>query len=387
MTAPGERLPVVIRALRLRDVPGLLRMRHGGVRLDLSETSLGAYTPLKGLAQSRWAPVRRRRVRTYAAFAGGALAAFVQARDRPGQHKWDIMHLGAAPAGHRVELWTALLDYATAAAGRRGVQRLYAKLPSGAEAAAAFDAAGYGRYGRETIYLLPGRPHRGHAAAVPTAPAVSPRPQARGDTWALHQLYHWTAPKATQYAEAYTSHHWELPKHGFWPARGGAREWGFIVERGHEIAIYCRIARQGRRSRLEFIFDPHGRELLGPTVEAMLRWLSAGPGERVYCAVREFQEELGGELEARGFEAAGMQDLLVRYTTARAARRSPAPASVPALERVRAAVPTPLALPRQRQRQAPERELSARRKEVPPMEPHGDSGPRAVAGLVGVAPR
>jgi hypothetical protein len=38
--------------------------------------------------------------------------------------------------------------------------------------------------------------------------------------------------------------------------------------------------------------------------------------------VREFQRELGGALEAHGFVAVGVQDLLVRYTTVTA--RAPA---------------------------------------------------------------
>ncbi|MFN8512422.1 MAG: hypothetical protein U0841_07490 [Chloroflexia bacterium] len=38
--------------------------------------------------------------------------------------------------------------------------------------------------------------------------------------------------------------------------------------------------------------------------------------------MREFQHELGGALEEHGFEAVGVQDLLVRYTTVTA--RAPA---------------------------------------------------------------
>lgn len=355
----GGRLPVVIRALGMRDLPGLVRMRHGGVRLDLPETLLGAYTPLKGIAQSRWSPLRRNRVRTYVAVCEGTPMAFVQTRDRPGGHKWDILHLGAAgapaAAGRRIDLWTALLEYTTTAAGRRGIQRLYAKLPSGVEASEAFQAAGYVRYGEEAVYLLQGSRQRPGAWAVePVADEeIAPRPQAPGDAWALHQLYTWTAPKPVQYAEAHTSNRWELPARGLLGSRvggqGGAREWGFIVERGHEIVLYCRVGRQGDRSRLEFLFDPQRRELLEPTIGVVLRWLAPGPGERVYCTVREFQGELGGALETLGFEPLGVQDLLVRYTTASV--RSLARQSWPALEKVRGGVPARLSLNRQEHRE------------------------------------
>ncbi|CAA9550752.1 MAG: hypothetical protein AVDCRST_MAG88-753, partial [uncultured Thermomicrobiales bacterium] len=160
------------------------------------------------------------------------------------------------------------------------------------------------------------------------------------DTWALHQLYNWTAPKPVQHAEALTSHHWELPHGGPFGARGGARKWGFIVERGHELAIYCRVTRQGGRSRLEFVFEPAARALLGPTVGAILRWLAPRRGERVYCTVREFQAELATALEERGFERLGAQDLLVRYTTVSV--RAPATAVAggwPVIERPRVGVP------------------------------------------------
>lgn len=336
---------MVIRALAMRDLPGLVRMRHGGVRLDLPETLLGAYTPLKGVAQGRWSLLRRPRVRTYVAAAGGAPVAFIQTRDRPGGQKWDILHLGAVSeatgAGtRRAELWTALLDYTTAAAGRRGVQRLYAKLPDGAEAGDAFHAAGYAQYGEETVYLLQGRP--GADTAWPDADVADAglalRPQTPGDTWALHQLYTWTTPKPVQHAEAHTSQHWDLPLRGL----RGEREWGFVVERGHEIVLYCRVDRQGRRSRLAFVFDPQRRDVLGPTIDAMLRWLAPEPDERVYCTVREFQGELGSALETRGFEPQGLQSLLVRYTTV--SLRALTQQAWPTLEKVRAGARVPVHL-------------------------------------------
>jgi hypothetical protein len=326
----GERLPVVIRAMGARDVPGLLRMRGGGLRLALPESQVSGYTPLRGLVQGRWNPLRGERVRTYVAAANREPVAFLQARERtPRQrHRWDILYVGAtrgeagATPERRAELWTALLDYTTAAAGRRGVQRLYAKTPERSEVAEAFRSAGYVRYGEETLYLLYGQ-HGDGSEAEPEANA--PRPQAPGDTWALHQLYTLTAPKPVQFAEALTSYRWEVPGTPLLPLGSRPRESGLIVDHAgheHEIAIYCRVGQLGRRAWLEFVFAPSARDELEPTIGAILRSLSPGPGERIYCAVREFQHELGGALEAHGFEAIGVQDLLVRYTTVTA--RAPA---------------------------------------------------------------
>ena len=227
----------------------------------------------------------------------------------------------AATPERRADLWTALLDYTTVAAGRRGVERLYAKVSGAGEVAEAFHGAGYTRYGEETIYLLHGVPR----SDLPSADGVEElglRQQQPGDTWALHQLYTLTAPKTVQYAEAHTSHRWELPRLGLLPGRAGPREWGFVVERGHELAIYCRVGRQGNRARLEVVFEPEARELLEPTLGAVLHWLDPGPGDRVYCAVREFQAELGSALLAHGFTATEVQDALVRYTVV--SMRSPA---------------------------------------------------------------
>ena len=329
----GERLPVVIRAMGARDMPGLLRMRGGGMRLALPESQVSGYTPLRGLVQGRWNPLRGDRVRTYVACANQEPAAFVQTRERSAQqrHKWDILYVGAsrgeagATPERRAELWTALLDYTTAAAGRRGVQRLYAKTPERSELAEAFRAAGYTRYGEETLYLLYGGHTAGDGEEDGAGPAPTPRPQAPGDTWALHQLYTLTAPKTVQFAEALTSHRWELPGAQFLPLGRRPRESGLIVDHeghDHEIAIYCRIGQLGQRAWLEFVFEPSARDQLEPTIAAILRSLAPGPGERIYCAVREYQQELGTALESQGFEMIGTQDLLVRYTTVTA--RAPA---------------------------------------------------------------
>lgn len=327
-------MPVVIRPMGGRDLAGLIRLRGGGTRLDQPDTQIGGYTPLIGLTQGNWNPLRSYRVRTYVASVARAPVAFIQARERSSQqrHKWDIVYLGtasgtaAATAERRIDLWTALLDYTTVAAGRRGVQRLYAKLPGSGDVADAFRAAGYVRYGEEAIYLLhghrEGRSHReNHLHTHNESPLHSTseefvsRAQAPADTWALHQLYTLTAPKATQYAEAHTSHRWELSQATLLRGRGLPRESGLVVEREHEIVLYCRIGQQGNRTRLEFVFEPNARDWLAPALDVVLQRLAPGAGERVYCVVREFQEELGATLVEHGFTLAGVQETLVRYTT------------------------------------------------------------------------
>ncbi|HEX5502387.1 MAG TPA: hypothetical protein VFW96_07165, partial [Thermomicrobiales bacterium] len=285
-------------------------------------------------------------VRTYVARCRGAPCAFVQARGRSAPHKWDIVYLAAArrgPAaapGGRLPLWTALLDYTTVAAGRRGIQRLYAKLPGDGEAAEAFRAAGYVRYGEETLYHLYGGTALAAGAADGAEEAAPLRPQTPADTWALHRLYTLTAPKPVQYAEAYTSHRWEVAEPGLWRGRRGVREWGLVVEQGHDVVVYCRVGRQRQRIRLAFVFEPEGRALLAPVLDAVLREVAPGRDDQVYCTVQEFQQELAPLLEARGFERLGAQELLVRYTTVSV--RTAALPAWPLREKVRAGVPAHL---------------------------------------------
>jgi hypothetical protein len=339
----GERIPVVIRGMSGRDLPGLLGMQQGEGRLDLPDSVVSGYTPLSGLIRGRWNPFRGTRIRTYIAAAKQSPVAFMQVRDRATdpRNKWDLIYLGAgrsaaaATPERRVELWAALLDYITAAAGRRGVQRLYAKVASDGAVAEAFHVAGYTRYGEETIHLLVGPP----SGEPEGSEEFYIRPQAAGDTWALHQLYTLTAPKVVQYAEAYTSHRWELPRRSAVAAQGGLREWGFVVERGHEIAIYCRVARQGNKARLEFVYEPTARELLPQALGAILRWLDPGQGEQIYCATREFQAELSSILREHGFAAKEVQDVLVRYTVVSA--RAPALVPVGRLTRERRLIGVP----------------------------------------------
>lgn len=315
--AGQEPTAATIRPMGAADLLGLLRMRRGGARLNLPDALVSDYTPLTGIARGRWNPFRSGRVRTYVANEGNTPRAFIQVRERlvEQRHKWDVLYLGATRApraaypAQRGELWTALLEYTVAAAGQRGVQRLFARVVGNGEAAAAFHAAGYTRYSEETIYTL----------VAPTVAATAPedvalRAQEPGDTWALHRLYTLTAPKGVQYAEAHTSQQWELSRSRSSAMRGGTREWGVVVERGHELALYCRIARRGGRARLEFLYEPAARALLAPTLAVLLRWLAPDAGEVIYCTVRDYQAELGSALRDLGFTFLEVQDVLVRYT-------------------------------------------------------------------------
>lgn len=342
MTSSDRRVPVAIRPLGLRDLRGLLAMARGGVTLNAPDSVVEGFAPLRELLRVSPLLYRRQLTRTYVARCASTACALLQARDRGWPPKWDIVYLGAAEGMRatgrqgRAELWTALLDYTTAAAGRRGVPRLYAKLPVVTDEAAerAFQDAGYVPYGAETIYeLRGGTPF----ANVPgqDGEATEVRPQLAEDTWAVHQLYTLTEPKPAQYAEAYTSQRWDLTRQRF--SRQRSKVYGVVIDRSPDLVGYCRVTKHGKHSRIDLLVQPQARELLGCAIDATLRWLRPAHDERVYCALREHQQDLHTVLTARGFRPRGTQHLLIRYTVVSIRATSGAPNRV--RERVRAAVP------------------------------------------------
>jgi len=311
------------------DLPSLRRLRGETARLDMPEgvvmgmrpvtTALSGMVPWRGLA---W---------TFVYTVDGLPRAFVQARPRRGSHTWDVLYLaygrkdriGSSEA--RDEMWSALLDAVTRTAGRRQATRLFARVPDNADAMIALRASGYMAYGREMLYVTSfhkTKPDADHS----DAPL---RRQSGGDTWAIHQLYTLTTPKAQQFAEARTSSYWDLP------GRGSAQAAYWIGE-PHEITAYARTLSGEHTHLVDVLFRPEGHGLLGSFVRRILAALPAGEGDLVYCRVLGFQEELAGTLESLGFSLLMRQSLLVKYTTISAREMMPAPVMLPARTRVSA---------------------------------------------------
>lgn len=342
MTSPDRRVPVAIRPLALRDVRGLLAMARGGVTLNAPDSVVEDFAPLRELLRVSPLLYRRQLTRTYVARCASAPCALLQVRDHGWPAKWDIVYLGAAEGmcatetQGRAELWTALLEYTTGAAGRRSVPRLYAKLPAITDEAAkrAFQDAGYVPYGVETIYELRGGTPFANGLAD-DGEATQVRPQLAEDTWAVHQLYTLTEPKPAQYAEAYTSQRWDLARQRF--SRQRSKVHGVVIDRSPDLVGYCRVTKHGKHSRIDLLVQPQARELLGGAIDAALRWLRPAHDERVYCTLREHQQDLHAILGARGFRPRGTQHLLIRYTVV--SIRATAGARNRVRERVRAAVP------------------------------------------------
>jgi hypothetical protein len=263
-------------------------------------------------------------VTTLVLLEGSVPHAFVQGRPGRDGLTWDVLYLAygqkdrVGSDAQRDAYWSALLDALTRRAGERRATRLFARVADNADAIIALRDAGYMTYGRETLYVAP---YHKEARSAPAERNL--RRQQRGDTWAIHQLYTMTTPKAMQFAEARTSGHWDLPRHGTAQA-------GFWIGEAHEITAYARTFSGDHTHLIDVLFRPQEDDGLVAFIQAVLAALSAGEGDLVYVRAHAHQEDLGGVLVAQGFSALARQSLLVKYTT------------IPVREAVPAFVPVPI---------------------------------------------
>ncbi len=329
VTPTQHRTVFTIRPARLADLPALRRLRGETARLDMPEGVVAGLRPTRS-ALLGMIPRLGRSV-TLVLFADGLLSAYVQAGPHPSHHTWGVRYLAygrkdrVGSAETRDAMWGTLLDAVTRVAGRRQATRLFARAPDNADAMIALRHAGYLAYGRETLYVAPyHKTVRAESGELPL------RRQQSGDTWAIHQLYTLTTPKAMQFAEARTSSYWDLP------VRGGTQAAYWIGREAHEITAYARTLSGEHTHLVEILFRPEEREPIVPFVRGVLAALPAGEGDLIYCRVLGFQEDLGGMLEMLGFSQLTRQSLLVKYTTITAREAVPAFARLPARTRVAA---------------------------------------------------
>jgi hypothetical protein len=304
----GNRLELSARSARLRDVPRLARMAvvH---RLNQPEISLRGYS-IAGETLRAVMPGGRSRPRLFVASVEDKTVGFVEFQATLPDRRWHAIALGTATgvydAGPVEDL---LLRHAITAAGLRGVKRLYARAASGSELVNSFAKVGFSPYATETIFVSDSVEHRDQALPV--------RRQEQTDTWAIHQLYNATVPRQVQYAEALTSHRWDLSATNEL-ARGSSCT-GWLVDEGHAVAAYGRITSGKCAQTFELLYLPDHSEILGGLIDTLLHQVRATASRGlVYCVLRGYQVEAAKELESRGFEPILEQDLLVKYTTAAA---------------------------------------------------------------------
>jgi hypothetical protein len=159
----------------------------------------------------------------------------------------------------------------------------------------------------EELFVLDGAP-------AATRECGQMREQEPTDTWAVHQLYHAAVPREVQFAEAWTSHQWDLPG----SKRMKSRRRSFVLEDGHQIGAYARVRTGSRAASLEVMYLPDYRHALESFCSAvMYRTMRDAGATRIFIPARAYQMELMSALDRLGFVRVGQQDLLVKYTTAK----------------------------------------------------------------------
>ncbi len=250
----------------------------------------------------------------------GSVQGFVQAKPRWGRdEEWAITTLAIMDrAPYHVS--EALLEAVSQAAGEAGVLRLFVKVPGDESDLPQFRRLGFTHYTNEHIWgnLYFAQRGQGTSADEPSMGQV--RKQSNSDAWDLLQLYSAVTPPAVQRAETLSSRNFRrsylprplLPSSGLverayvWPDASGQKQ---------SLGGYMRLVTGARAHWLTTMFRPDSanRDICPQAFDYVL-WKAARSGPKpVYCGVRDYQAELGGILEARGFHHFSEQALLVKY--------------------------------------------------------------------------
>ncbi len=221
--------------------------------------------------------------------------------------RWLLDGMGANLGVYEMKpVWEELVNFGVVAAGLEGTKRLYARVPSGSDLTPVVRANGFRPYVQEIILGAP-------TVSLNHAPSRVRR-QHRSDVWAIHQLYMATVPQPVQYAEALTSHHWDINP-GFSTSSIQA---GWVMEEGYQIAAYMRAESRPDSHLLEFVIDPRHADLFPNLIAGALSDLAAMAPRQVYVVARGYQQEFVQVLVDRGFSIQLEQQLHVKYTTAMA---------------------------------------------------------------------
>jgi hypothetical protein len=307
----------------MRDLPDLFRL-PGIELLNQPDSLVGSFSAFRAGFRSlvHWPRTRRR---VLVARTGGRAVGFAMFQPVRPDGRWRLEAIGAALGVYdAVPVVEELLREGITLAGLEGVKRLYARAPHGAACAGGLRSMGFAPYATEHVLVCDGHPPRRMPPTV--------RVQQPADTWAIHQLYSASVPRQVQYAEALTSHRWDMPGPGAGPAITG-----LVIEEGHHIVAMARIVSRTGGHTVELIVLPERPDVIGDLLDGVAAFLSSRSPGRCYAAVRGYQQELATALIARGMTPLHEQDLLVKYTTANV--RLPVFEVTPAFVEVREGVP------------------------------------------------
>ncbi|TXG79030.1 MAG: hypothetical protein E6R14_11860 [Thermomicrobiales bacterium] len=302
--APENRhFSLTVRQARATDLPGIGRIERiyplWQPQLSLTEYNASASLIAGRLPGSTDKPI------VMVAESNRDIIAFADFKPAMPDRRWVLRALGASTGVYDPSpVWEEVLLSGVRQAGMHGVKRLYAQATAGTSAHVALKAAGFAAYANETIYV---------ADSPRTLGAdVSMREQEYSDTWAIHQLYNASVPRDVLYAEALTSHTWDIRNSRRPRANHTA---GWLIEDSTGVGAYVRVCSAGGVHAIDVTFPPNAVKRGAALLDAVLRKLRLEKRiSRVYIGVRGYQQEIEPALVRLGFAPGLTQELLVRYT-------------------------------------------------------------------------
>jgi hypothetical protein len=294
---------LIVRQARVSDLPGLGRIERAYPLLQ-PRLSLSGYNASSSVLSARM-PRSAEKAVIMVAESNGRIVAFADFKPSLPDRRWLLQALGASTGVYDPSpIWEEVLIASIRQAGMNGVKRLYAQATGGTNAHVALRGAGFGAYATETIFVADSPHTLGADAAM--------REQESSDTWAIHQLYNASVPRDVLYAEALTSHAWDISNSR---RPGGARTAGWLTEDTSGVTAYVRVTSDRGAHALDVTFAPGSVKRGAALLDAVLRWIRLEKKmNRVYIAVRGYQQEIEPALSRMGFRPGLTQELLVRYT-------------------------------------------------------------------------
>lgn len=318
-----------VRPIGIRDIASLRHLQSVHVSLA-AQQALMYHLGADVLAAF---PMGRRYWRAYVATVNSEVRALVELQPEPRDFRWQVTRLAAGVPDRDasidvVDLWTELLAQAVRAAGGSGAKRLHAVSPLDGPAYEALRRATFTAYAQQTALLAHGlHPH--------DRDQISLREQEPSDAWSIHQLYHLATPRPIQYAEAFTSNHWDTGRRAGWRIRG------FLAERGHEVTAYCRVTSRGRRHVVDVLTLPGEARLVRAIVPQAVARVGDWRRDAIWIAAPDYFSDQVSHLESLGFTPVERQTRMVRYTAVEVRARHRSLHLVPEVaERLPARVPT-----------------------------------------------
>ena len=290
-----------VRSINIRDIPSLHDLHRVDVAVGLPRVATVEFG--SGLLGSL--PFTRRFHRVFVATLDDRLAALVELEPYAREYRWVVASLAVSPALDSeetwIELWSEILLHSVRAAGSSGAKRLHAAPPTDGPAFEALRRASFSVFANQTTLLAHGLHLDGHEE-------IPIREQEPSDAWSIHQLYHLATPQPVQHAEAFTSNHWDTRRDA------GSVVRGFLVDRGHQVAGYCRVRAWRRTHVLELLALPGEAHLFGSLVPEALSRVGVGRKDSVWVSVPDYAMDQVSFLDILGFEPVDRQARMVRYT-------------------------------------------------------------------------